>query len=267
MDDRYPRRIICMTEEPTEVLYALGARGPDRGHLRLHRAPAPGTARKTPGVGIHQRQDRSHSGTEAGLRDRLFRYSGRYRAGVDQARHRGLDQQSSLGRWNIGVRTPARCPGGGRRTGRALCTRARSPYRRVCARPRPGCRGVRGSISRNGTSRSSPAYAGSASWSALPAATMCSRSAPSAPWPRTASSATPARSSAAPRTIIFGSWCGKRFRPNQVIARSGWDAVPAVRDGELHEIKSPLILQPGPAALTDGLDAIHHVVRQWSTHH
>jgi iron complex transport system substrate-binding protein len=67
--------------------------------------------------------------------------------------------------------------------------------------------------------------------------------------------------------IIFGSWCGKRFRPNQVTARSGWDAVPAVRDGELHEIKSPLILQPGPAALTDGLDAIHRIVRQWSTQH
>jgi iron complex transport system substrate-binding protein len=43
--------------------------------------------------------------------------------------------------------------------------------------------------------------------------------------------------------------------------------VPAVRDGELHEIKSPIILQPGPAALTDGLDAIHRVMRQWSTHH
>src|SRR5271168_155375 len=65
--------------------------------------------------------------------------------------------------------------------------------------------------------------------------------------------------------IILGSWCGKRFRPNQVAARAGWEAVPAVRDGELHEIKSPLILQPGPAALTDGLDAIHHVLRQWST--
>jgi iron complex transport system substrate-binding protein len=64
--------------------------------------------------------------------------------------------------------------------------------------------------------------------------------------------------------IILGSWCGKRFRPNQVTARVGWDAVPAVRDGELHEIKSPLILQPGPAALTDGLDAIHRIVRQWS---
>jgi iron complex transport system substrate-binding protein len=64
--------------------------------------------------------------------------------------------------------------------------------------------------------------------------------------------------------IILGSWCGKRFRPNIVAARAGWEAVPAVRDGELHEIKSPVILQPGPAALTDGLDAIHRIVRQWS---
>jgi iron complex transport system substrate-binding protein len=64
--------------------------------------------------------------------------------------------------------------------------------------------------------------------------------------------------------VILGSWCGKRFRPEQVASRAGWDAVPAVRDGELHEIKSPLILQPGPAALTDGLDAIHRVVREWS---
>jgi iron complex transport system substrate-binding protein len=64
--------------------------------------------------------------------------------------------------------------------------------------------------------------------------------------------------------IILGSWCGKRFRPNLVAARPGWEEVPAVRDAELHEIKSPLILQPGPAALTDGLDAIHRVVRQWS---
>jgi iron complex transport system substrate-binding protein len=65
--------------------------------------------------------------------------------------------------------------------------------------------------------------------------------------------------------IVLGSWCGKRFRPERVVARPGWDALPAVRDGELHEIKSPIILQPGPAALTDGLDAIHQVVRQWST--
>lgn len=64
--------------------------------------------------------------------------------------------------------------------------------------------------------------------------------------------------------IIFGSWCGKRFRPERVAARPGWSAVPAVRDAQLFEIKSPLILQPGPAALTDGLDALHRVVRDWA---
>jgi len=64
--------------------------------------------------------------------------------------------------------------------------------------------------------------------------------------------------------IIFGSWCGKKFRPDHVAARSGWDAIPAVRDGELHEIKSPIILQPGPAALFDGLDAMHAVIAAWA---
>jgi iron complex transport system substrate-binding protein len=64
--------------------------------------------------------------------------------------------------------------------------------------------------------------------------------------------------------IILGSWCGKRFRPERVASRAGWENVPAIRDGELHEIKSPLILQPGPAALTDGLTAIHSVVRRWA---
>jgi iron complex transport system substrate-binding protein len=64
--------------------------------------------------------------------------------------------------------------------------------------------------------------------------------------------------------IILGSWCGKKFRPERVAAREGWDAIPAVRDGELHEIKSPTILQPGPAALTDGLSALSRVVREWA---
>lgn len=64
--------------------------------------------------------------------------------------------------------------------------------------------------------------------------------------------------------IILGSWCGKKFRPEQVAAREGWGAIPAVREGELHEIKSPLILQPGPAALTDGVAAIAAVVQRWA---
>ena len=64
--------------------------------------------------------------------------------------------------------------------------------------------------------------------------------------------------------IIVGSWCGKKFRPELVAARPGWADVPAVRHGELHEIKSPLILQPGPAALTDGLDALQRIVQRWA---
>lgn len=64
--------------------------------------------------------------------------------------------------------------------------------------------------------------------------------------------------------IIIGSWCGKKFRPAHVAARPGWQDVPAVRAGELHEIKSPLILQPGPAALTEGLDALHLIISAWS---
>jgi iron complex transport system substrate-binding protein len=64
--------------------------------------------------------------------------------------------------------------------------------------------------------------------------------------------------------LIVGSWCGKKFRPERVTARPGWQDVPAVRDGELHEIKSCDILQPGPAALTDGLERLHRLCSAWA---
>jgi len=63
--------------------------------------------------------------------------------------------------------------------------------------------------------------------------------------------------------VIFGSWCGKKFRPELVAARPGWSDVPAVRDGHLYEIKSSIILQPGPAALTDGVRAVHEHLARW----
>jgi len=56
--------------------------------------------------------------------------------------------------------------------------------------------------------------------------------------------------------IILASWCGKKVVPDRIRSRPGWSDIPAVRNGRIFEIKSPLILQPGPAALTDGLDAI-----------
>jgi iron complex transport system substrate-binding protein len=64
--------------------------------------------------------------------------------------------------------------------------------------------------------------------------------------------------------MILGSWCGKKFRPEHVCARPGFETIPAVRSGALHEIKSALILQPGPAALTDGLDAIAARIEAWA---
>ena len=69
---------------------------------------------------------------------------------------------------------------------------------------------------------------------------------------------------AAAPDIVIGSWCGKKFSPPKFAARPGFDALPAVRDGFLREIKSTLILQPGPAALTDGLNALERIVAEWT---
>ena len=76
---------------------------------------------------------------------------------------------------------------------------------------------------------------------------------------------TPEQVIAARPDIIIGSWCGKKFVPAKVAARPGFGAIPAVRDGFLREIKSALILQPGPAALTDGLDAIEAIISEWAS--
>ena len=67
--------------------------------------------------------------------------------------------------------------------------------------------------------------------------------------------------------IVIGSWCGKKFRPERVAARPGWQAVPAVREGQLFEIKSADILQPGPAALTDGVAQLARIIQAWGERH
>lgn len=67
--------------------------------------------------------------------------------------------------------------------------------------------------------------------------------------------------------IIIGSWCGKKFRPEKVAARSGWENVTAVKTGQLFEIKSADILQPGPAALTDGVEQMHRIFTDWMQTH
>ena len=64
--------------------------------------------------------------------------------------------------------------------------------------------------------------------------------------------------------LIIGSWCGKKFRPERVATRAGFDRIPAVQHQDLYEIKSSLILQPGPAALTDGLAELQRIIEQWA---
>ena len=67
--------------------------------------------------------------------------------------------------------------------------------------------------------------------------------------------------------IIIGSWCGKKFRPEKVAARAGWADVNAVKNKQLFEIKSADILQPGPAALTDGVAQLHSIISTWAKAH
>jgi iron complex transport system substrate-binding protein len=64
--------------------------------------------------------------------------------------------------------------------------------------------------------------------------------------------------------LIIGSWCGKKFRPERVAARPGFDQTPAVQHQDVYEIKSSLILQPGPAALTDGVVEIQKIIERWT---
>ena len=220
-----------------------------RRHLRLHRASGACAAGKAARVGLHQRQARSHPGAAARPGDRLFRHAGRHRAGADQGRRRGLDQQPPLGRRHPGLRAAPgrdgrrRDEGAGLRGAVAGAHRCGAPARRCLAAAAP--RVLRGM----GRARRSAPSAGSANWWASPAATTSSRSARPQAWGASASSPTRSEVVRAAPDIIIGSWCGKKFRAEKVRARDGWADVPAVRDGELHEIKSPIILQPGPAAL------------------
>ncbi len=65
--------------------------------------------------------------------------------------------------------------------------------------------------------------------------------------------------------IIMASWCGKRFIPSKMYKRSGWNGINAIRDEEVHEIDPAIILQPGPAALTAGLDELHRIISEWGS--
>jgi iron complex transport system substrate-binding protein len=266
MDQRYPSRIICLTEEPTEVLYALGEQERIVGISGFTVRPAR-ARREKPRVSafisaqlnriLELRPDFvvGFSDIQADIAQALIK------CGIEVwiSNHRSVE--GILGY----VRRLGALVGAADRAERyaleleARIERVRQSAAQLRRRPRiyfeewddPPITGIRWVSELAGIAGGDDVF---------PERAVCSLA-------KDRILADPNEVVRRAPDIIFGSWCGKRFRADQVVSRAGWDAVPAVRDGELHEIKSPLILQPGPAALTDGLDALHGVIRQWSTKH
>jgi iron complex transport system substrate-binding protein len=266
MDRRYPHRIVCLTEEPTEVLYALGEQErivgisgftvrPARARREKPKVSAFTSAKLDRILALEPDLAVGFSDIQADIAQALIK------AGVEVwiSNHRSV--AGILGY----VRRLGALVGAGERAERYALElerrveSVRSGARGLARRPRvyfeewdePMISGIRWVSELIGIAGGDDVF---------PERAACSLA-------KDRILADPGEVPRRAPDIILGSWCGKRFRPNRVAARAGWDQVPAVRDGELHEIKSPLILQPGPAALTDGLQAIHAVVRDWSVRH
>ena len=258
-----PRRIVCLTEEPTEVLYALGEDArivgisgftvrPQRARSEKPKVSAFTSAKTGEILALEPDLAIGFSDIQADIARDLVK------AGVEVwiANHRSVE-----GILDYMLRLGA-LVGAGERAGqlvleaRAHLAAVESAARALPRRPRvyfeewdeppiTAIRWVAELVRIAGGDDLFPERA------AMPLA-------------RDRILADPAEVARRAPDIIIGSWCGKKFRPDRVAARAGWDAIPAVRDGELHEVKSPLILQPGPAALSDGLDALHRIIADWA---
>ena len=263
LDARYPRRIVCLTEEPTEVLYALGLEErivgisgftvrPARARREKPRVSAFTSAKVDRILALQPDFVVGFSDIQADIAQALIK------SGIEVwiSNHRSVD--GILGY----VRRLGALVGAGDRAdsyARELEAHVEGVRRAAALLPRrprvyfeewddPLITGIRWVSELVGIAGGDDVF---------PERAACALG-------KDRILADPGEVVRRAPDIILGSWCGKRFRRELVASRSGWDAVPAVRDGELHEIKSPIILQPGPAALTDGLDAIHRVFRQWA---
>jgi len=266
MDDRYPNRIICLTEEPTEVLYALGMEDrivgisgftvrPKQARREKPRVSAFTSAKIDRILALKPDFVIGFSDIQADIAQALIK------SGIEVwiSNHRSVEGilgyvrrlGALVGAADRAERYAAELEAHIERVRQAGCLLRRRPRVYFEEWDDPLITGIRWVSELIGIAGGDDVFPERAACALgkdriLGDAGEVIRRAPD---------------------IMLGSWCGKRFRPEQVTTRAGWGAVPAVRDRELHEIKSPLILQPGPAALTDGLDAIHRVVRQWSMRH
>jgi iron complex transport system substrate-binding protein len=263
MSDAFPHRIVCLTEEPTEVLYALGEEHrivgisgftvrPARARKEKPKVSAFTSAKIGEILKLEPDLAIGFSDIQADIARELIK------AGVEVwiSNHRSVDGiLAYIRRLGAMVGAGEKAEAYARRAEQHLAA-VRAAAARLPRRPKvyfeewdepliSGIRWVAELVRIAGGDDVFPQLAGESLAKdrilADPAAVV--REAPD---------------------IIFGSWCGKRFRPERVAARPGWEAVPAVRRGDLYEIKSPIILQPGPAALFDGLDAIHAHIAAWA---
>lgn len=266
MPATYPERIVCLTEEPTEVLYALGEQDrivgisgftvrPPQARQDKPRVSAFTSAKLDKILALQPDLAIGFSDMQADIAQALIRH------GVEVwiSNHRTID--ATLGyvlRLGAMVGAEARAQAYVAQL-QAHLDAVRSAAARLPRRPRvyfeewdeppiSAIRWVSELITLAGGDDIFPERA-------------------LAPLGRDRILADPLAVVARAPDLIIGSWCGKKFQPRRVAQRPGWQDVPAVRDGELHEIKSPLILQPGPAALTDGLDALHRIIARWAAQH
>jgi iron complex transport system substrate-binding protein len=263
MADAYPQRIVCLTEEPTEVLYALGEERrivgisgftvrPARARKEKPKVSAFTSAKVDEIIALAPDLAIGFSDMQADIAQALIR--------------RGVEVWISNHRSVAGILAYVRRLGAlvgawerAENYARELEAHVAQVRERAAALPRrprvyfeewdepqiSGIRWVSELIGIAGGEEIFPARA---------AASLA----------RERIVADPQEVVRAAPDLILASWCGKKFRPERVAARPGWAAIPAVREGELHEIKSPIILQPGPAALTDGLDALHAIIARWA---
>jgi iron complex transport system substrate-binding protein len=262
----FPQRIVCLTEEPTEVLYALGEEArivgisgftvrPARARQEKPRVSAFTSARVDRILELRPDLAIGFSDMQADIAQALVK------SGVEVwiANHRSVD--GILGyvrRLGALVGAPARAEAYALQL-QAGVERVREAAQRLPRRPRvyfeewdaPMISAIRWVSELIGIAGGEDVFPERAA----------------AGLGRDRIVADPAEVIARRPDLIIGSWCGKKFRPGQVAARPLWQDIPAVRDGELHEVKSPLILQPGPAALTDGLQALHDIVAGWAARH
>ncbi|MGE0310579.1 MAG: cobalamin-binding protein [Lautropia sp.] len=260
---RFPERIVCLTEEPTEVLYALGEQHrivgisgftvrPPQARREKPKVSAFTTARIEPIVALAPDLVVGFSDIQADIAADLIR------AGIEVwiSNHRSVDGiLAYVRRLGAMVGASARADALARDLEDGLDA-ARAAAARLPVRPRvyfeewddPPISAIRWVSELIGIAGGDDVFPERA------AASLA----------RDRILADPAEVVRRDPQLIVGSWCGKKFRPERVAARPGWHAISAVRTGALHEIKSPLILQPGPAALTDGLAALRRLIDAWA---